>query len=128
MTRKTCTKTYNEHLTGCLDALVDIQYILDGTTIAFGMQTIFSAAFTAVHENNMSKLCKTADEAQATIDFYMETKDIRCFYEETPNGNYVVKCDIDPKGVVPHGKIMKQKNYKPVKLSKFIDAYDKKEN
>jgi predicted HAD superfamily Cof-like phosphohydrolase len=39
-----------------LDALVDIQYILSGTVVAFGLQQMFDEAFEEVHASNMSKL------------------------------------------------------------------------
>jgi predicted HAD superfamily Cof-like phosphohydrolase len=39
-----------------LDALVDIQYILSGTVVAFGLQEMFDECFEEVHSSNMSKL------------------------------------------------------------------------
>ena len=39
-----------------LDALVDLQYILDGTFIAYGWDKIKDAAFAEVHRSNMTKL------------------------------------------------------------------------
>lgn len=39
-----------------LDALLDIQYVLDGAFLAFGFSHVKAQAFTAVHESNMSKL------------------------------------------------------------------------
>lgn len=40
----------------CLDALVDLQYVLDGTVLALGMQDVMEEAFEEVHRSNMSKL------------------------------------------------------------------------
>ncbi|MFA5592162.1 MAG: nucleoside triphosphate pyrophosphohydrolase family protein [Micavibrio sp.] len=39
-----------------LDALVDLQYVLDGAFLSFGMQGVKEAAFDEVHRSNMSKL------------------------------------------------------------------------
>lgn len=39
-----------------LDALADIQYVLDGAYLAFGMAAMKSAASSEVHRSNMSKL------------------------------------------------------------------------
>lgn len=39
-----------------LDALIDIQYVLDGAFLSFGMQHVKTAAFDEVHRSNMSKL------------------------------------------------------------------------
>ncbi len=39
-----------------LDALTDLQVVLDGTYLEFGMQGLKDAAFLEVHRSNMSKL------------------------------------------------------------------------
>ena len=39
-----------------LDALIDLQYVLDGAFLSFGMQDLKQAAFEEVHRSNMSKL------------------------------------------------------------------------
>lgn len=39
-----------------LDALVDLQYVLSGTVVAFGFHGLFDEAFKEVHASNMSKL------------------------------------------------------------------------
>lgn len=39
-----------------LDALTDLQYVLDGTYIAFGFDRVKYRAFAEVHRSNMSKL------------------------------------------------------------------------
>ena len=38
-----------------LDALVDMQYILNGTILSHGLQHVFDEAYNRVHENNMTK-------------------------------------------------------------------------
>jgi predicted HAD superfamily Cof-like phosphohydrolase len=39
-----------------LDALIDLQYVLDGAFLSFGMQALKDIAFDEVHRSNMSKL------------------------------------------------------------------------
>lgn len=39
-----------------LDALTDIQYVLDGAYLSFGLQSVKIAAFEEVQRSNMSKL------------------------------------------------------------------------
>lgn len=39
-----------------LDALIDLQYVLDGAFLSFGLQAVKQAAFEEVHRSNMSKL------------------------------------------------------------------------
>lgn len=39
-----------------LDALTDLQYVLDGAYLSFGLQDVKHAAFAEVHRSNMSKL------------------------------------------------------------------------
>lgn len=39
-----------------LDALIDLQYVLDGAFISFGLHHVKDAAFEEVHRSNMSKL------------------------------------------------------------------------
>ena len=41
-----------------LDALTDIQYVLDGAYLAFGLQDLKQPAFDEVQRSNMSKLTK----------------------------------------------------------------------
>ncbi len=39
-----------------LDALIDLQYVLDGAFLSFGLQHVKGQAFDEVHRSNMSKL------------------------------------------------------------------------
>ncbi len=44
------------NLVEVLDALCDIQYVLDGTFLEFGLHSVKQAAMEEVHASNMSKL------------------------------------------------------------------------
>ena len=43
-------------IVGVLDALTDLQYVLDGTYLSFGLHDLKQVAFAEVHSSNMSKL------------------------------------------------------------------------
>lgn len=45
----------NDHVE-VLDALIDLQYVLDGAFLSFGLADVKEAAFNEVHRSNMSKL------------------------------------------------------------------------
>ena len=46
----------NGDIVETLDALIDLQYVLDGAFLSFGLQNKKEAAFAEVHSSNMSKL------------------------------------------------------------------------
>ncbi len=46
----------NGDIVETLDALIDLQYVLDGAFLSFGLQDVKEAAFDEVHRSNMSKL------------------------------------------------------------------------
>ena len=47
-----------------LDALTDLQYILDGTYLSFGLQNCKDMAFLEVHQSNMTKDGKIRDDGK----------------------------------------------------------------
>lgn len=46
----------NGDIVEVLDALTDLQYVLDGAYLSFGLQHVKHRAFAEVHRSNMSKL------------------------------------------------------------------------
>jgi len=46
----------NNDMVETLDALIDLQYVLDGAFLSFGLQSVKQSAFDEVHRSNMSKL------------------------------------------------------------------------
>ena len=44
-------------ITGIADALSDLQYVLSGAILEFGLATKFKALFEEVQRSNMSKAC-----------------------------------------------------------------------
>ena len=56
-----------------VDALADILYVVYGMSSRIGVN--MDEAFRLVHDNNMSKLCKTEEEAQRSVKHYQDNKD-----------------------------------------------------
>jgi predicted HAD superfamily Cof-like phosphohydrolase len=52
------------------DALCDIQYVLAGAVLEFGLGEKFKDLFDEVQRSNMSKACSSEEEAQQTVDYY----------------------------------------------------------
>ncbi|WP_194775525.1 pyrophosphohydrolase domain-containing protein [Pararhodonellum marinum] len=71
----------NQDIVEVADALCDIQYVLAGAVLEFGLGEKFKALFDEVQRSNMSKACKTKDEAEATLDHYRK-QGVSCFYEK----------------------------------------------
>ena len=56
------------------DAFCDIQYVLAGAILEFGLGEKFKELFEEVQRSNMSKACATLDVAKATQQHYLEYK------------------------------------------------------
>ena len=97
--------------TEILDALIDLQYVLYGAVLTFGMQDVWKDAFQNVHDSNMSKFCKTEEEAEATIEMYLK-KGISVYFEKV--GDLFIVYRTSDK------KVMKSIDYIPASLSKFV--------
>jgi len=95
------------------DALCDIQYVLSGAILEFGLGEKFSELFNEVQRSNMSKACKSIEEAEATIAHYSENDGIDCFYQEK-DGLFLVYRKDDHK-------TMKSVNYSPADLNSILN-------
>ena len=94
------------------DALCDIQYVLSGAILEFGMGEKFKTLFEEVQRSNMSKACVSVEEAQATVDHYKKTKDTDAYYEEK-DGKFLVYRKGD-------NKTLKSVNYSPADLKSLL--------
>ncbi len=75
-------------ITEVADALCDLQYVLSGAVLEFGLAEKFAELFDEVQRSNMSKACKTLQEAEETVAHY-QNKGVPCFYEAA-DGHYLV--------------------------------------
>lgn len=71
----------NNDLVEIADALCDLQYVLSGAILEFGLGEKFKTLFDEVQRSNMSKACETEEEAKATVKHY-EAKGTPCFFEK----------------------------------------------
>lgn len=62
----------NNDLVEVADALCDIQYVLSGAVLEFGLGEKFVDLFNEVQRSNMSKACSTHEEAEATVIHYLK--------------------------------------------------------
>jgi len=100
------------HFSKISDDMVDTIWVIFRKQMEWGIHSIFAEIFTAVFEANMSKACSTEEEAQATVDFYMEEKGIETYYVPS-NGQFVVHASKDyPELEIAKDKVLKNKNWK----------------
>jgi predicted HAD superfamily Cof-like phosphohydrolase len=64
------------------DALCDIQYVLSGAVLEFGMGDKFKELFEEVQRSNMSKACHSEQEAEATVEHYRKKDGTACYYRK----------------------------------------------
>jgi predicted HAD superfamily Cof-like phosphohydrolase len=95
------------------DALCDIQYVLSGAVLEFGLGERFRDLFDEVQRSNMSKSCSTKEEAEATVKHYRENKGMDCYYEEV-DGHFLVYRKED-------NKTLKSINYSPADLKSILE-------
>lgn len=90
-----------------LDALCDIQYVLNGKILTAGMHEIFDKNFDLVHINNMAKAHDSWEQANETI--LKSCKSQGSLHEIGTSGKYLVRNSA--------GKIIKPHNHKKVLLT-----------
>ena len=95
------------------DALCDIQYVLSGAVLEFGLGEKFTALFEEVQRSNMSKSCKSLEEAEATVKFYQDQKNTPCYYKQV-DGRFLVFRTSDQK-------TLKSINYSPADLKSILE-------
>jgi predicted HAD superfamily Cof-like phosphohydrolase len=86
----------DDDLVEVADALCDLQYVLAGAILEFGLADRFKSLFDEVHRSNMSKACKTIDEAEQTIAHYLAKDNTEAHYKEM-DGLFLVYRTADNK-------------------------------
>ena len=107
---------HNKDFKETIDALTDILYVVYGAYSAFGINA--DNAFDIVHQSNMSKLCKTEEDAIETVKRYKNEIPQRY---DSPNYR---KADDDIHWVVYHEstmKILKNFKYNPADFTTLIN-------
>ncbi len=94
------------------DALCDIQYVLSGAVLEFGLGEKFKTLFEEVQRSNMSKACESEEEARETVGYYKTEKEIDAYYEKK-DGKFLVYRKRD-------NKTLKSVNYSPADLKSIL--------
>ncbi len=102
----------NNDLQEAADAFCDLQYVLSGAILEFGLGHRFHSMFEEVQRSNMSKACQNIIEAQHTQEKYFNEKQVQSQIKEKEDVYLVYRAD--------DGKVLKSINYSPADLSKFL--------
>jgi predicted HAD superfamily Cof-like phosphohydrolase len=94
------------------DALADLQYVLSGAILEFGLGSSFKNLFDEVQRSNMSKVCDSLEDAHATLDYYFQTKGTEGEIIEK-SGQYLVYRKSDRK-------VLKSVSYSEARLKEII--------
>ena len=99
-------------IVGIADALCDLQYVLSGAILEFGLAEKFKALFEEVQRSNMSKACATEEEAAATVAHYKEKDGTECHYRKEGEHWLVYRTS--------DNKTIKSINYSPADLDRIL--------
>jgi len=103
-----------EDLVEVADALCDLQYVLSGAILEFGLAEKFQELFAEVHRSNMSKSCDTYEQALENILDYAR------------EGVSITTRKVGEKYVlyrVSDNKVIKSKQYSPANLEAILNKY-----
>ena len=95
------------------DALCDIQYVLSGAILEFGLGEKFDVLFDEVQRSNMSKACESEREATETISYYRYKDETESMYKKVGDKWVVYR--------MSDNKVLKSVNYSPADLKKIIE-------
>ena len=99
-------------IVGIADALCDLQYVLSGAILEFGLGDKFKSLFEEVQRSNMSKACSTEAEAMETVEYYRNKDGTECYYKHEA-GKWLVYRKSD-------NKTIKSVKYSPAQLDKIL--------
>lgn len=94
------------------DALCDLQYVLAGAVLEFGLGEKFPTLFNEVQRSNMSKSCASREEAEATLEYYRNERGTEGYIREI-EGVFLVFRQEDHK-------TLKSINYSPAQLAAIL--------
>jgi len=103
----------NNDMVEIADALCDIQYVLSGAVLEFGLGDKFVKLFEEVQRSNMSKACTSMEEVDASITHYKETKGEECNYRQEGNKFLLYRTSDQ--------KTLKSINYSPADLKSILE-------
>jgi hypothetical protein len=99
-------------IVGVFDAILDITYVgLGNGALVFGLKDKMLDGYAEVQASNLSKVCKTEEEAQQTVEVRSKEQGRPCHYEKVGDFWVVYRDD---------KKVMKSINYFKPDLKKFF--------
>jgi predicted HAD superfamily Cof-like phosphohydrolase len=101
-----------QDIVAAADALCDLQYVLAGAVLEFGLGEKFVELFNEVQRSNMSKACTTREQAEATVNYYFQ-KDGTEAHIQPRDGQFLVFRTAD-------NKVLKSIDYSPADLERLI--------
>jgi len=110
----------DQDIVAVADALADIQYVLAGAILEFGLGEKFNAVFEEVQRSNMSKACSSEDEAIRTVEFYRAKDGTVC--------NYIKEGDRWLVYRTSDNKTIKSVGYSPANLEPIVNGQTKNSN
>lgn len=103
----------DKDFTEMVDALADLIYVTHGMSCRVGVN--MDQVFDLVHDNNMTKLCQTEEEAQESVQYYLDNKDVLGYdsptYRKAPDDIHWVVYNQSAN------KVLKRKGYTKVDLA-----------
>ena len=96
------------------DALCDIQYVLSGAVLEFGLGDKFVELFNEVQRSNMSKACNTQQEAIMTLNHYKKKDGTEGYYKQVGD-KWVTYRNVDDK-------VLKSISYSPANIKDMLNA------
>lgn len=102
----------DDDLVEVADAFCDLQYVLSGAILEFGLGAKFKSLFEEVQRSNMSKACVDMKTAEKTALWYKENKGQDAHIVEK-DGQFLVYRNED-------GKVLKSIDYSPADIEKFL--------
>jgi len=94
------------------DALCDLQYVLSGAILEFGMGEKFKTLFDEVQRSNMSKACTSMAVAEATVAHYEKRDGTKSRIEAKEDKFLVFR--------IPDNKVLKSVEYSPADLKSIL--------
>lgn len=98
----------NNDIKEAADAFCDLQYVLSGAILEFGLASKFKELFDEVQRSNMSKACSSLEEAQLTQEKYLKEKNTISEIKLKEDKYLVFRTD--------DGKVLKSIAYSPADL------------
>jgi predicted HAD superfamily Cof-like phosphohydrolase len=104
----------NKDIIEIADALCDLQYVLSGAVLEFGLGEKFVELFEEVQRSNMSKACNSLAEAEATVQHYLQKDNTKSEIKQKGDKFLVFRTE--------DNKVLKSINYSPADLGKIINS------